>query len=196
MPCKDELAATSWQARTTKYVQTVVEELAASIEVCSQSQQHGYNLRVAFLWKVVSKLCSFLPPSSLNLTNPPELKLLACIFELFWPTDNIDHSLVTLPMEEERALTDEMKVYRKWFDAIRNSLRKNYDFFLNDKLAVQQIRDYVQNYTAIETFHRAFCCDNEVVAFSDLLTKRDALNEMEKNLEALLYFAVPSHSEW
>lgn len=181
---------------TFNFVKTVVEELATSIRVGSQDRQPGYGLRFAFLWRVVSKLCSFLPPSSLNLTDPPDLKLLARIFEQFWPTSSFDLSPVMFPMEEEHVLTDEMKVYRKWFAAIRNSLFKNYDLFLNDKLTVQQISDYARNYKTIESFHRAFCCDNAVVAFSDLLAKRDALKKMEESLKSLLYFAVPSYLEW
>ena len=185
-----------WQPATKKFVQTIGDELASTVPLYGRPNPlPDCSLRSMTLWKILAQLCSYLPPSSLAVTNPPEAAELARVFALFWPPrTSKQSSIATFQTDVDSQLSEDMTSYRKWFFNVRRQLEKNFTHFLDDRLAVQAMRDYMSNYQRIRHFHANFWCQHNLINESDLRRKLADLKRMEEALAGLLYFSTAS--EW
>ena len=196
LPSREELAASAWHPVTKAFVKTLGDELTRTAALHGRSNPlPDCSLLSVTLWKILVQLCSRLPPSSLVVTDPPEVAELARVFASFWPPQTSKQSsIATFQTDVDSQLSEDMTSYRKWFFSVRRQLEKNFTHFLEDRLAVQAMKDYMSNYQRIRLFHANFWCQYNLINESDLRRKLADLKRMEEALAGLLYFSTAS--EW
>ena len=198
LPSGEELTASAWHPITKAFVKTLGDELTRTAALHGRSNPlPDCSLLSVTLWKILAKLCSRLPPSSLVVTDPPEVAELARVFASFLPPQTSKQSsIATFQTDVDCQLSEDMTSYRKWFFSVRRQLyKKNSTYhFLEDRLAVQAMKDYMSNYQRVRRFHANFWCQHILINESDLRGKVADLKRMEEALAGLLYFSTDS--EW